>query len=170
MVQPITLFLTVLLAVPVSGDSARTSSLIVIPTAVQELTGLRINTGKKSLQRDGTVNVVYVMKTAAPGRRLLRFSVDLAVEPGPVVLRAEDIRLDPPESRRGPSCTPFDWFLDRGLEEVRGDSLTVADQAILQFTIEVPAQGADSLVLSVLAQRVGSVAEIRERIRSRGSE
>lgn len=147
------------------ADTALAAALVIIPTGIQELRELRLGTGRRALQRDGTVNVVYEKKTAAAGNTLLGFSVDLAVEQGPVVLRAADIRLSPAAPGSRPSFEPFDWFLDRGLEEVRGDSLTVADQAILQFTIEAPAAGLDSLVLSVRGQAVGSVAEIRERVR-----
>jgi hypothetical protein len=55
----------------------------------------------------------------------------------------------------------MDWFLDAGSTELRADSLVVEEKAILQFTIEVPQSGLQDLVLFVLDQRVGTVAEIR---------
>jgi hypothetical protein len=109
-------------------DSVRSGPLVLLPTAVRELTDLRINTGRKARQRDGTVNVVHVLRQADAGNKLLNFSLDVAVEAGPVVLRAGDMLL------------------------------------------EAPATGADSLVLFVGGQRVGSVAEIREAIRRRTVE
>jgi hypothetical protein len=58
----------------------------------------------------------------------------------------------------------MDWFLDTGIAEERGETLTVHNKTIVQFTIEVPRAGLDDLTLSVLSQRIGTVREIRARI------
>lgn len=167
-----------------SGTSATAAArpLTLIPTALQELNELRVNTGTKAVLSDGTMNAVYVMKTPAPGNVYLNFHVDVASEAGSLVLQTSDIRLDGPvaTTTRPPvsattwkahrptptrvSHTPMDWFIDTGSAEVRGDRLTVGSKGIVQFTIEVPRAALDNLILSVHAQRIGTVREIRERI------
>ncbi len=163
--------------------------MIIIPTKLQELNELRINTGERAVLSDGTLNAVYVKHIPAEGMTYLNFHVDLATETGPVVLSSKEIRLEGetttpvtspaggadgkavPETPATALYTPLDWFIDTGLAEVRGDSLTVGDKALVQFTIEVPRAGLDDLVLHVRSQRVGTVKEIRDRIaRSRGVE
>jgi hypothetical protein len=159
---------------------------IIIPTAFEQLTELRVNTGEKAVLRDGTWSAVYVMKTPAVGGVFLNFHVDLASGAGPFVLHANEIRLTKPsfamqafpvEATRSParftnsspvSYIPMDWFIDTGMAEVRGDSVRVQDKAIVQFTIEVPRAGFDDLTLFVRSQRVGTVSEIRARIASFG--
>lgn len=157
---------------PVSPASTR-RALILKPTLVQELNELRINTGTKAVLGDGTMNAVYVKKTPAEGNTYLNFHVDVASEGGSFVLHSEGIRLERAVVNAAASqvaattliqsYTPFDWFVDTGLE-VRGDPLTVNDKAIVQFTIEVPRAGHDHLVLFVHSQRIGTVGEIREEI------
>jgi hypothetical protein len=164
--------------------------LTLIPTAFQELSELRLNTGEKAVLSDGTYSAVYDKRTPAEGNTYLNFHVDVATETGPIVLRAEDIRLvmgadaggavplptevvkgkmDPATSEMS-GYIPFDWFIDTG-DEVRGDSLTVANKAIVQFTIEVPRDGRNDLTLFLLSQRIGTVREIREQIaKDRGVE
>jgi hypothetical protein len=157
--------------------------LTLIPTAFQELNELRLNTGEKAVLSDGTYSAVYDKRIPAEGNTYLNFHVDVATETGPIVLRAGEIRLvkdaeaggavplpgevvkgkmDPATSETS-GYIPFDWFIDTG-DEVRGDSLTVADKAIVQFTIEVPREGRDDLTLFLLSQRIGTVREIREQI------
>jgi hypothetical protein len=168
-----------------SGQTPAASAerrLTLIPTALEELNELRVNTGTKAILRDGTMNAVYVKKLPAKGNTYLNFHVDISSGTGPIVLRASDIRLQGvgtgPAIHRAPgtkwkgasqtavavSYTPMDWFLDTGIAEERGESLTVHDQTIVQFTIEVPRAGLDDLTLSVLSQRIGTVREIRARI------
>jgi len=155
--------------------------LTLIPTALQELNELRVNTGTKAVLNDGTMGAVYVKQFPAQGSTYLNLHVDLSSRSGRIVLRAGDIRLEgaeraldtqhvdgsTPNSAPGSpevvSYTPMDWFVDTGFAEVRGDSLTV-EKAIVQFTIEVPRAGLDDLILSVKFQRIGTVREIRERI------
>jgi hypothetical protein len=156
--------------------------LTLIPTAFEELNELRVNTGTKAVLRDGTMNAVYVKKLPSNGNTYLNFHVDISSGTAPVVLRASDIRLQGvgtgPAIHRAPgtkwkgapetpitvSYTPMDWFLDTGMAEERGETLTVHDKTIVQFTIEVPRAGLDDLTLSVLSQRIGTVREIRARI------
>jgi hypothetical protein len=142
--------------------------LTLIPTALQELNELRINTGKKAVLKDGTMSAVYVNHFPAKGSTYLNFHVDIATEAGPFDLRSDGIRLEGKTGRTETpevvTYTPLDWFLDTGLEEVRGDPLTVKDKALLQFTIEVPKAGLDDLVLFVHSQSIGTVRSIRERI------
>lgn len=165
-------------------------SLTLIPTALQELNELRLNTFEKAVTSDGTRSAVYDKRVPAEGNTYLNFHVDVASECGPFVLRAEEIRLVhgaaageatlplgeaakgsvDPEAPAVASYTPFDWFIDTGAE-VRGDSLTVNDKAIVQFTIEVPREGLEELTLFILSQRMGTVREIRGQIaRDRGIE
>ena len=159
-----------------------TQPLALIPTALEELKELRINTGKKAVLRDGTYSAVYVKDVPSSGSTYLNFHVDVSSETGPFVLRSNEIRLEsgsagatvprftfpsgirPRESSPTRSYTPFDWFLDTGMAEVRGDSLTVDNKAIVQFTIEVPEAGHDDLTLFMRSQRIGTVREIREQI------
>lgn len=156
--------------------------LTLIPTAFEELHELRVNTGTKAVLRDGTMNAVYVKKLPSNGNTFLNFHVDISSGTGSVVLRASDIRLQGvgtgPAIHRAPgtkwkgapetpvtvSYTPMDWFLDTGIAEERGETLTVHNKTIVQFTIEVPRAGLDDLTLSVLSQRIGTVREIRARI------
>jgi hypothetical protein len=156
--------------------------LILIPTALQELTELRSNTGKRGPQRDGTTNDLYVKHIPAKGNVYLNFHVDVASEAGSFVLRAADIRLEAPAAKvtatpaaraKGAASSepetavlyaPMDWFIDMGQDEARGDSLAVRDKALLQFTIEVPRAGLDNLTLFVRSQRIGTIREIRARI------
>ena len=165
-------------------------SLTLIPTALQELNELRLNTFEKAVSSDGTSSAVYEKRVPSEGNTYLNFHVDVASESGPFVLRAEEIRLVhgaageeatlpageaakgdlDPETHAVASYTPFDWFIDTGAE-VRGDSLVVKDKAIVQFTIEVPREGLDALTLFILSQRMGTVGEIRSQIASdRGIE
>lgn len=157
--------------------------LTLIPTAFQELSELRLNTGEKAVLSDGTYSAVYDKKIPAEGNIYLNFHVDVSTETGPLVLRAKEIRLvkdakadeavSPrseavkgkvdPETPETTAYIPFDWFIDTG-DEVRGDSLTVANKAIVQFTIEVPREGRDDLTLFLLSQRIGTVREIRGQI------
>jgi hypothetical protein len=155
----------------------------LIPTAFQELGELRLNTGEKAVLSDGTYSAVYDKRIPAEGNIYLNFHVDVATETGPLVLRAREIRLVKdaeaggvvplraevvkgkvdPDTSETTAYIPFDWFIDTG-GEVRGDSLTVANKAIVQFTIEVPREGRDDLTLFLLSQRIGTVREIREQI------
>lgn len=172
-----------------SASAGAEPPLIVVPTKLQELSELRINTGKRAVLSDGTVNAVYVKHVPAEGMTYLNLHVDLASETGPIVLSSKEIRLEGEtaapaaspatgvdgktvlETRVTSVYSPLDWFIDTGLAEVRGDSLTVRDKALVQFTIEVPRAGLDDLVLRVWSQRVGTVKEIRDRIaRARGVE
>jgi hypothetical protein len=139
------------------------------PTALQELNKLRMNTGEKAVLNDGTRSAVYEMKTPARGNTYLNFHVDVYSPDGPVVLLAREIYLEKtPPGKALVRYLPFDVFLDTGLAEVRGDSLTVSDKAIVQFTIEVPRTRFDDLTLFVGAQRIGTVGEIRDRITLKG--
>lgn len=170
-------------------QSSGTWALTVIPTAFQELNELRINTGESAVLSDGTMNAVYVKKLPAEGNIYLNFHIDIASEAGPFVLHpgsivlqagSADVALPSEGGSKAESAaetlarsqhTPMDWFIDSGAEELRGDSLTVKDKALVQFTIEVPRADYDALTLFVLAQRVGSVREIRDTIaRDRGIE
>lgn len=143
----------------------RSHPLVILPTLVQQLAELRINTGKKAVLRDGTMNVVYVKKTPGKGHTFLNFHLEVTSD-GPLTLRPGDLWLAPKASGQT-GHTPVDWFLDVGLEEVRGDSLIVPGAGIVQFTTEVPIARIDSLTLSVAGQTVGTVAAIREGIRVR---
>ena len=157
--------------------------LTLIPTALQELSELRVNTWEKAMLSDGTRNSVYVMETPSEGNTYLNFHVDVASAAGPFMLHTKEICLK--EGRvtgaaavgvdvttgktdletQAPLCyAPFDWFVDTGLAEVRDDSLMVSGMAVLQFTIEVPRAGLDDLTLFVRSQRIGTVSEIRERV------
>jgi hypothetical protein len=158
-----------------SGQTPSTSTerpLTLIPTKLQELKELRIESGKKAVLADGTMSAVYVKHFPAEGNIYLNFHVDVATEAGPFVLRHEGIRLEGPLAKGASpeiaSYTPLDWFLDTGAEELRGDSLTVKDKALVQFTIEVPKASMDDLTLFVHSQRIGTVREIRERITQDG--
>ena len=162
--------------------------LTLIPTAFEELNELRVNTGTKAVLRDGTMNAVYVKKIPSNGNTYLNFHVDISSGTGPVVLHASDIRLQGvgtgtaihrapgtkwkvvPETAVAVSYTPMDWFLDTGIAEERGESLTLHDKTIVQFTIEVPRAGLDDLTLFVLSQRIGTVREIRARIATVGEK
>ncbi len=158
-----------------SGQTPSTSTqrpLTLIPTALQELKELRIESGKKAVLADGTLSAVYVKHFPAEGNTYLNFHVDVATEAGPFVLNHDGIRLEGPAAKGVTpgivSYTPLDWFLDTGAEELRGDSLTVKDKALLQFTIEVPRANMDDLTLFVHSERIGTVREIRERISEDG--
>lgn len=177
-------------AVSASGRTAAADrQLILIPTALEELRELRVNTGEKAVLSDGTMNAVYVKKLPSALDTYLNFHVELSSGAGPIVLRAEDIRLQRavtgatlPQSdarqgkatlealAKGISYTPMDWFLDTGLAEERGEALTVHNKTIVQFTIEVPQAGLDDLTLFVRSQRIGTVREIRARIARVGED
>ncbi len=169
-----------------AGATARTPSasserpLILIPTAIQELSELRLNTGDKAVLSDNTMSAVYDKNVPAQGNTYLNFHVDVASEAGPFVLRGRDIRLvkDGKGGEAGSdgrmsktdakavdvvAYTPLDWFMDTGAE-VRGDSLRIDNKALVQFTIEVPRSGCDDLTLFILSQRIGTVGEMRELI------
>ena len=149
--------------------------LTLIPTAIEELSELRIDSGEKAVLADGMMSDVYVMNLPAEGHIYLNFHLDLATGGGQILLHKREIRLEAArventktESAAQPEepvfYTPLDWFLDTGRVEVHGDSLTVKEKAIVQFTIEVPRIGIDDLTLFVRSQRVGTVREIRDRI------
>jgi len=145
--------------------------MILIPTAFQELNELRVNTGVKTVRRDGSLNPVYVKTLPASGSTYLNFHVDIASDAGNLMLRSKEIHLEGASATATAlSYTPFNWFIDTGTTEDRGDSLLVVnDKALVQFTIEVPRAGLDDLTLFVRSQRVGTVREIREMIvRDRG--
>jgi hypothetical protein len=128
-----------------------------------------MNTGKKAVLRDGTWSDVYEMKIPAPGNTYLNFHVDASSPGDPVVLLAAEIYLeDTPSGKAVGRYAPFDWFLDTGLAEARGDSLSFSDKATVQFTIEVPRAGYDGLTLFMGGWRIGTVREIRARIVSKG--
>jgi hypothetical protein len=65
--------------------------LTLIPTALQELNELRINTGEKAKMTDGTMSAVYEKHFPAKDDTYLNFHVDVATEAGPFVLRAEQM-------------------------------------------------------------------------------
>ncbi len=184
-VLPFVVIAQIGLAVCAGGQSMRALAerpMTLIPTSFQELSELRINTGNKAVLRDGTMTAVYVKKIPSSGSTYLNFHVDVASEGGSFVLHSEDIRLERPAARAAslrvavtkgkmaletPATvyfTPFDWFIDTGRDEVRGDALVVDEKAIVQFTIEVPLAGFDNLTLCIRSQRIGTVREIRERI------
>ena len=56
--------------------------LILIPTALEELNELRINTGKKAILNDGTMTAVYVTHVPSKGNTYLNFHIDVASEAG----------------------------------------------------------------------------------------
>jgi hypothetical protein len=184
-VAPLLIIAQMTWALCASGHTPPAASerpLTLIPTAFEELNELRVNTGTKAVLRDGTMGPVYVMKRPSQGSTYLNFHVDVATATGSIVLQAKDLRLEgaavsPLEATKGKaapetvSYTPMDWFIDTGLAEVRGESLTVDEKAILQFTIEAPRAGLDQLTLFVRSQRVGTIREIRDRIaKDRGDE
>ena len=154
--------------------------LVLIPTAIQELNELRLNTGDKAVLSDNTMSAVYDKNVPAEGNTYLNFHIDVASETGPFVLCAKDIRLvkggkagetasdgvkGRPDARTVDvvAYAPLDWFMDTGVE-VRGDSLRIDNKALVQFTIEVPRAGCDDLTLFILSQRMGTVGEMRELI------
>lgn len=141
--------------------------LTLIPTMVQELTELRVETGNDALQSNGTMSAAYQMKRPAEGSVYLNFHVDVACKTGDFLLHTRDIHLD--GAAGATSYAPMDWFIDDGLAEVHADSLMVSEKAILQFTIAVPRVGRDDLALFVLSQRIGTVREIRERVAKNAS-
>jgi len=156
--------------------------LTLIPTAIKELSELRIDSGGKAVLADGEMSDVYVKNLPAEGHVFLNFHVDLATGGGQVLLHKREIRLEAAPSSTSEArventktesaalpgepmfYTPLDWFLDTGKVENHDDSLTVTEKAIVQFTIEVPRIGIDDLTLFIHSQRVGTVGEIRDRI------
>ncbi len=148
------------------------AGMTLIPTGLQELKTLRVISTRKAPARDGVITRVYTQTEPSPGNTYLNFHVELSSTSGPFVLCSSRIGLQKNASDEsavllpaaGSFYTPFDWFLDDGLLELRGDSLTVNERAILQFTIEVPQAGLDDLTLYVRSQRIGTVGEIRDRI------
>lgn len=158
-------------ALGAGGGAEAQPSLSLTPTALQELDELRINTGEKAVLRDGTYSAVYEKRIPAPGNTYLNFHVDVASKAGKTVLLVEEIYLEAdPAGGNAPNrpdpvrYTPFESFIDTGLEQVRGKALTVDVKGVLQFTIEVPRAGMEDLTLFVGAQRIGTVSAIRERI------
>jgi hypothetical protein len=144
------------------------SQLTIIPTGIHQPDVLKINTGKKAPMKDGQYGAVYT--TVKPGKDqiLLQLTVDLSVEPGPLFLETSMVHLDERSRRAAPSYVPIHWYLDSGPEPAPADTLTIASQARLVFTFEVPAARADNLTLWISGLRVASVPEIRERIRREG--
>jgi hypothetical protein len=156
------LLLPSLLALAPAGKVER--KIEVVPTGVDEPAELRINTGRKARLADGSTNTVYLKKTPGKGMTFLRFKVELAVDGEPLDLRAQDLRLE--SGGDAPRVyAPVDWFQDLGLVESRGDSLEVADRALLEFTFEVPPEHMEELTLVVASLPMGTVAQIRDRIR-----
>jgi hypothetical protein len=167
--------------------AAKEGSLILIPTMVQELDEYRVNTKKKAVLGDGTMNAVYVMRRPAMGNTYLNFHLEIASDTSPIVLRCEEIRLegtprrvttDPVAGSKKRTASdgvaaatylPWDCFVDTGSAEERAEPMLLQKKAIVQFTIEVPSVGLDDLTLFVRSQRIGTVGEIRERIAKRGS-
>jgi hypothetical protein len=139
--------------------------LTIIPTGIRQPELLKINTGKKALMKDGAYSTVYDTVKPKEGRILLEITMDLSVEPGPLFLETSMIRLDERDRRSASFHVPIYWYLDSGPEPARADSITIANQAGLAFTFDVPADHADSLTLWICGLRVGSVPEIRERAR-----
>ncbi len=141
------------------------SNLTIIPTGIRQPDVLRINTGKKAMMKDGESHTVYETLKPKEGQIFLEITVDLSVDPGPLLLDTSMIRLDEGKRRAQSAHVPVIWYLDAGLEPARADSLTIVSQAGLDFTFEVPAARADSLTLWIAGLRVASVPEIRDRIR-----
>jgi hypothetical protein len=144
-------------------------SFEAVPKSLQELPELRINTGRRGRQSDGSVNVIYVKRTPGTGRTFLRVRLDIAVETGTVLVYADDLRLQGSAGGAPRRYYPFDSFLDAGFEEIRGSPLSVESQGTLEFTFEVPRAAADGLELYVFGRRIGSVAEIRARAQGSGA-
>ena len=121
-----------LVSTPVLGGSGEGVELTLVPTRIQQVDQLRINTGRKAvLAVDGG--------TASVSGRNMVF-----VGSGGV-----DDRF-----------YPVDWMRDLGLEEERGETLLVEGGSSFEATFEVPADRYSSLTLWVEGVEVGSVPEI----------
>lgn len=144
--------------------------LDILVTGMQRQDMLRINTGRKAMMADGQRNTVYGHLKPKPGNIFLEIKVDLAVDPGPLFLETSMIQLDEPTRRSGEARVPVYWVQDAGPEPARADTLTVAHQAGLIFTFEVPIVQVDRLALWIAGLRVATIPEIKDRFRAEGNE
>ncbi len=141
------------------------SNLTIIPTGLRYPDVLKINTGKKTMMKDGEYSTVYETLKPKQDQIFVEITVDLSVDPGPLLLDTSMIRLDEGNRRAESTHVPVLWYLDAGLEPAPADSLTIESQAGLDFIFEVPAARVDKLTLWIAGLRVASVPEIRDRIR-----
>ncbi len=157
--------LLALISVPVAAheDPPLTGSdLLILPAGVRQYTEYRVNTGRKAVLADGTYNDVYTMKRPASGNVFLSVSLNLATD-GEVRLSTQDIRLVDTTVKGLRTYSPFDWYIDLGLTQERGDVLTFTDKAALDALFEIPVRKLETLVLFIGDQRVGTVAEVTRR-------
>ena len=87
-------------AMGASGQASPTPDvrpLTIMPTAIEELTEFRMNTGTKAVLNDGTLSAVYVTHVPATGCTYLNFHVDVASETG--VCNTRSTRLSQPIER-----------------------------------------------------------------------
>ncbi len=137
--------------------------MTIIPTGIRQPEVLKVNTGKKTLMKDGEYGAVYETVRPKTDHILLEITADLSVDPGPYFLETSMIRLGERNHPVGDSYVPIHWCLNQGLEPAPIDSTIIASQAGLILTFEVPAARAESLTLWISGLRMGNVAEIRER-------
>ncbi len=137
-----------------SGD-AETEFILA---EIQELKELRIQTDKTRVV-NGQTQPVYTNRTPKAGSILVNARVYVDAGTGKRTLRSGDIRVIVPGSESGPYA-PFDWFQEKGLEEVRGASLVFAPQGIVQFTIEIPGEARGEGRLMILDQDLGKLGDL----------
>lgn len=127
--------------------------------SVREVQEVRLKTDRMRARPDGSQEPVYELHTPRAGFAYLEVVLLVVNEAGAVELSAGDLRVESP-TESGIRYLPFDWFLEQGLEEIRGDVLTLPEQGILRFTVELPRDG--MLPLRVLAggQDLGPVQEL----------
>lgn len=168
--------MTILLAAAVLGfavaaqaeagsSKAPASHLTIIPTSIGHPEVIKINTGRKAQMTDGKDYTVYDTVRPKQDHLFVEIKVDMATDPGPLRLDTSMIRLETSGPSAPVTYVPIYWYLDSGLEPARADSLTIVNQAGLDFTFEVPAVDEGRLTLWIAGLRVASIPEVQDRLR-----
>ena len=148
-----------LVSTPVLGGSGEGVELTLVPTRIQQVDQLRINTGRKAVLADGSFNTVYERRLPKKGHVFLEVRFDLAVDGGTASVSGRNM-VFVGGGGVDDRFYPVDWMRDLGLEEERGETLLVEGGSSFEATFEVPADRHSSLTLWVEGVEVGSVPEI----------
>jgi len=130
----------------------------VVDATVTELTEYRMQTGPVRDTTEGR-RKTYEKRTPRPGNVFLEIETQLMVE-NYRDLETRDFHLQGLVRDEELKFFPFDWFLHRGMEEARGEQLTLWNQGIITLLFEVPTAHAAFLELYVAETSAGSVGSM----------
>jgi hypothetical protein len=137
----------------IRGETQGTLQIAQVEAA--ELTELRVQTDTYR-RNEGDIQPVYVLRKPEKDMAFVNFRVYLVVTDGSYRFRREDLRV----TAGGKSWVPFEWYQENGLAEDRATVFTVENQALFNFTIEIPREALATGTLKIGIVSGGALADL----------